>query len=73
MEDFAEKRLEICKNCPIIKYDSTFGWKCDSRKWLSPDGKEGSYFFKEGWTKGCGCLLQHKVTVLSNRCPAGKW
>ena len=32
MEDFAEKRLEICKACPISTYDQTFGLKCDSRK-----------------------------------------
>lgn len=73
MEDFAKERLEICKKCPIVKYDNVFGWKCDSKKWLSPDGKEGSSFFKEGWIKGCGCALSHKVSVLSNHCIARKW
>ena len=73
MEDFAEKRLEICKACPISTYDQTFGLKCDSRKWLSPDGKEASLYYKEGWIKGCGCILKYKCAHESNHCVARKW
>ena len=73
MEEFVNERLEICKKCPIALNDKTVGLKCDSRKWVSPDGKESSIFFKEGWTKGCGCIIRFKIAQINNHCPAKFW
>lgn len=72
MEKFAEERLEICRNCPIMRM-TEYGMKCDDRKWISPDGKEGSFFKRDGWKKGCGCMLQYKVKNQTNHCVAGLW
>ena len=47
MEDFIAKRLEICSNCPIMR-QTDLGMKCDNRKWISPDGTQGSFFKKDG-------------------------
>ena len=72
MEDFIEKRLEICKNCPIMRM-TEFGMKCDDRKWISPDGKQGSFFKKIGWIRGCGCYINSKARNPNNKCICGKW
>lgn len=72
MEDFVQKRIDICKKCPIMRM-TEFGMKCDDRKWISPDGKQGSFFKKDGWKRGCGCLLSHKTRNPASRCICGKW
>ena len=72
MEDFATKRLEICKNCPISRM-TEFGLKCDDRKWISPDGKQGSFFKKDGWKRGCGCLISQKSKNPNKHCIIGLW
>ena len=50
-----------------------YGMKCDDRKYVSPDGKEGSFFKKDGWKKGCGCMLQFKAKNINSHCVCGKW
>lgn len=72
MEEFAEKRMKICEACAIMKSTSA-GPKCDNQKWLNPETNESSVFFKDGWIKGCGCLLKYKTTNENNHCPAKKW
>lgn len=47
MEKFVEERLAICKSCPIMRL-TEFGMKCDDRKYISPDGTQGSFFNKAG-------------------------
>ena len=49
------------------------GMKCDDRKWISPDGTQASFFKKDGWKRGCGCMIQVKVRNAANHCPANKW
>lgn len=49
------------------------GPKCDNQKWLNPETNESSVFFKDGWIKGCGCLLKYKTTNENNHCPAKRW
>lgn len=49
MEKTYEERIAICKNCPIARfnhYDNTI--RCDSGKYLSPDGTKSSYLPKAG-------------------------
>ena len=72
METFIEKRLAICKNCPIMRM-TEYGMKCDERKWISPDGTQASFFKKLGWKKGCGCMLNSKAKNPNNHCICGKW
>ena len=70
--DFVEERLEICRNCPIMRM-TEFGMKCDERKYISPDGTRGSFFSKPGWKKGCGCYLSKKAIDINKHCICGKW
>ena len=72
MYTFIEKRLEICKKCPLMRM-TEYGMKCDERRWISPDGTQTSYFKKDGWKKGCGCYLNSKARNLNNHCVCGKW
>ena len=56
-QDIAEKRWEICKQCPHLKYDET-----------NPDtGK------KDGRCTHCGCFMNVKVHYAVAECPIDKW
>ena len=56
-QDIAEKRWEICKQCPKLLYDET-----------NPDtGK------KDGRCTECGCFMNVKVHYAVAECPVGKW
>ena len=68
-----EERMAICKNCAIVKIDKELGLICDSRKYLNPKTNEASWFKKDGWIKGCGCLLRSKTSNSKSHCPAKKW
>lgn len=67
-----QERINICRNCPIIR-QTEFGLKCDDRKWISPDGKQGSFFKKDGWKRGCGCLIAQKSRNSNNHCIINLW
>lgn len=73
LSDFAKKRLAICKECLLYKNDPEKGPICNPAKYMSPDGKEISYFKKEGWIKGCGCLINFRVIQQNSKCVAKKW
>lgn len=73
MEEFAKKRLEICRACPLCRIDNESGPVCDNKKYISPDGAVASYFPREGWKKGCGCRLQIKCANINKHCIIGKW
>lgn len=72
MKKFIEDRLAICKVCPIMRM-TEFGMKCDDRKYISPDGTQGSFFKKDGMIRGCGCICNIKAKNPNNHCVAGKW
>lgn len=69
----AEERLEICKKCPIVKEDPTYGPICDSTKWLNKNTGDWSRSPHIGWVRGCGCKLRWKTKNLISHCVAGKW
>ena len=53
----AERRWEICKQCPELKYDQT-----------NPDtGK------RDGRCTHCGCFMNVKVHYAVAECPINKW
>lgn len=39
IEELQEKRLAICKECPLYK-ETNYGSVCNNAKYLSPDGKD---------------------------------
>jgi len=56
-QEIAEKRWEICKQCPQLLYDET-----------NPDtGK------KDGRCVECGCFMNIKVHYAVAECPIDKW
>jgi len=56
-QEEAERRWEICKGCPFLKYDEA-----------NPDtGK------KDGRCTHCGCFMNVKVHYAVAECPIGKW
>ena len=67
----AEERLEICRNCPLYK-ESIDGPICNPRKWINPETGRTSYYPKEGYKRGCACLLDKKVHNPNNHCVANK-
>ncbi len=55
--DEAERRWEICKGCPFLKYDET-----------NPDTNK-----KDGRCTECGCFMNIKVHYATAECPIGEW
>ena len=56
-QEEAERRWEICKQCPHLKYDET-----------NPDtGK------RDGRCTHCGCFMNVKVHYAVAECPINKW
>lgn len=72
-EDLFDERIKICKQCKLLKQDNIFGEVCNSRLYLNPNTDETSKIPKEGFFRGCGCVLKAKTRVKYAKCPAGKW
>ena len=70
--ELVNKRLEICKQCPLYKESPRYGPVCDSSKFISKDGTKWSYFKKDGYIRGCSCTLKPKASRLSNHCIINK-
>lgn len=69
--DLKQKRMEICKECPIFK--DILGGICNSQLWLNPKTGDVNKEYKDGYYRGCGCRLQAKTTLVTASCPAKKW
>ena len=72
MNELIRKRMDICKECHLYR-ETKDGPVCNSKRYMSPNWKDWSYFPKDGWIKGCGCNLDHRTRQLNNHCVAGKW
>ena len=69
--ELVDKRLEICKACPLYK-ETAFGAVCNPKLYINKAG-ETSYTPKEGYKKGCNCILRRKASNPGNHCIIGKW
>ena len=56
-QEEAERRWEICKQCPHLLYDE-----------VNPDTNK-----KDGRCTHCGCFMNVKVHYAVAECPIGKW
>ena len=56
-QEIAEKRWEICKQCPHLLYDET-----------NPDTGR-----KDGRCTHCGCFMNVKVHYAVAECPIDRW
>ena len=68
--NYVEERTETCKHCPICNLDV---WLCSGSLYLNPTNNQISTTPKEGFIKGCGCVLAQKIPNRTKKCPAGKW
>ena len=68
--ELIEKRLEICKSCPLYK-ETAFGAVCNPKLYINK-AEETSYIPKEGYKKGCNCILRRKAANPGNHCIIGK-
>ena len=69
--ELVDKRLEICKVCPLYK-ETAFRAVCNPKLYINESG-ETSYIPKEGYKKGCNCILRRKAANPGNHCVIGKW
>ena len=56
-QEVAERRWEICKECPHLLYDQ-----------VNPDTNK-----RDGRCTHCGCFMNVKVHYAVAECPIGKW
>lgn len=70
-QNIAQQRIQICYACPL--YSTVFGGKCNNKLWLNPLTGDVSTEQKDGYKKGCGCIIASKVRATNARCPLGKW
>jgi len=73
MEKSYEERISICKACGLCKKTWDGSIRCDSTKYISPDGESVSYLPKKGWNRGCGCNQTIAARNPNKHCIAGKW
>lgn len=72
MEKTYEERMAICKACLLARETWDGMIRCDSSRYMSPDGTKTSYLPKSGYLKGCGCLTNIKNRDPNSHCVAGK-
>lgn len=70
MDELLNARLKVCKKCPLYK-EGPFGAVCDSSKYMNEKG-DISYIPKDGYIKGCNCILRRKAANPANHCVCGK-
>lgn len=70
-KDISQERLKICKTCPL--YKNSFGGICNPKLWLNPKTMDISNKRRDGYYKGCGCMLTKKTKLPYAKCPAGRW
>jgi len=66
-----EERLKICQECPLWK-ETINGPICNPYKWINPKDGKSSYFPKDGYVKGCACLIKQKAANKDSHCVAGR-
>ena len=70
-KDISKERLKICKQCPLYLED--YGGQCNPRLYMNPKTKDVSIEKKDGYYKGCGCILEYKTKNEDSICPCEQW
>ena len=69
-ESLAEKRLAICKECPLY-LEGRLGPICNPNLYINKDG-EVSTKMKNGYKRGCSCNLKRKSVLPHAKCIVNK-
>lgn len=72
-KELYNKRMPICKKCPLFTDDVIFHGKCDAKKYYNPQTGEISTLPSKGFINGCGCVCSKKVRVKSAKCVLDRW
>lgn len=70
-EELYEKRMKICKECPLYKL-TPIGPICNPKLYINKSNEVSAYK-KEGFVKGCGCRLNAKTRLFHGKCIISKW
>lgn len=72
-EDIKEKRMEICKKCPLYK-ETSMGPICNPKLYISETDKTTVIDRPRiGYKRGCGCRLNAKTRLQNSKCIINKW
>ena len=72
-EDIKDKRMEICKKCPLYK-ETPMGPICNPRLYISETDKITVIDRpRVGYKRGCGCRLNAKTRLQNSKCIINKW
>lgn len=69
----SERRLAICKTCPIYTETPVLGPVCNSHICYNQKTGEIRQTRGDGFKCGCGCRLRAKTRLDYAKCPIGKW
>lgn len=72
-EELKDKRLSICRNCPLYTETGLIGPMCSPYLYVNPETEDVSTRFKTGYIRGCGCRLNAKARLKDAKCPLDKW
>lgn len=70
-EELFEKRMKICKECPLYK-ETPLGPVCNPNLYINEAG-DVSTIRKHGYVKGCSCRLSPKTRAVNAKCIVNKW
>ncbi len=70
-DELSKSRLRICYLCPL--YSTKNGGSCNNNLWLDPVTGDTSNVYKQGYKRGCGCILNSKTRIPHAVCPVNKW
>lgn len=68
-----EKRIKICKKCPLYTVNSVLGEICDSKKCWNEKENIIETFPSQNNTCGCGCRLSAKTRLKQAKCVLNRW
>lgn len=72
-QELHDKRIKICKECPLYKKDNILGYICNPDLYVNIKTGDTSEDYKPNYVNGCGCRLSASTRVKDKRCPLGKW
>lgn len=70
IKSYVEDRLNICKECKLYSFKA--GGYCNDKVWYNPTTDKISIIKRDGYTRGCGCILDRKIRNIDSTCPINK-
>jgi hypothetical protein len=71
-EELSKYRMDICKECKLYTVNNVFGPVCNNKLFLNANTNKTSPYPREGYIKGCGCILNSKTRLKGAKCPTSK-